>query len=190
MSLRGFGGLQNLPTSAIPVFGTTLSAAPVINPDFYTGQIAAGNNRSVAVLSVAAGTAGRFRYGDKVLLGTAAQFEQVNTTQADGGTIIAVNASANTITVQGLQRQHVSGEFVVLALTCAEINIQVTSASNPVYLGEDGTVSLTSNTLIQELSAAGSFTYGTSNIANVLETQKLWLGGGPGVQFIPSFGTI
>lgn len=190
MSLRGFGGLQNLPTSAIPVFGSTLTAAPVINPDFYTGQISAGSNRSTSVLSVAAGTAGRFRVGDRVAVGTAAQFEQGNTTAADGGTVIVVSTANNTITVQGLQRQHASGEFVILAISCADVSIQFVTASNPALIGEDGTVALTSYGLIQEVTAAGIYSLGSSNIGNVLETQHIWLGGGPGVAFIPSLLVI
>ena len=189
MALRGFGGLQALPVTVVPVFGTTLSAAAVINPDQYTGLIAAGgSNKSSAVLSVA--NAGRFRDKDHVAIGTAAQFEQGNSVQADGGTVTAVSAAAGTITVQGLQRSHASGEFVVLAMPCAEFNIQVTSASNPVYLGEDPTVGLNSQTLIEELTAVGTFSFGTSNIGNVLDTQHLWLGGGTGVEFIPAFLTV
>src|ERR1700679_1550692 len=119
MALRGFGGLQTVPATPIPVFGTTLTANAVINPDQYSGQITPGSNKSTAVLSVAAGTAGRFRNGDKVAIGTAVQFEQGNTTQADGGGVIAVNTTNSTITVQGLQRPHNSGEFVILALPVA-----------------------------------------------------------------------
>jgi hypothetical protein len=188
MSLRGFGGIQNLPASSIPVYGTTLTAAAVINPDQFTGQITPGSNRSSAVLSVA--VANRFRVGDRVAIGTAVQFEQGNTVQADGGTVVAVSIPNGTITVQGLQRAHASGEYVVLALAVASLSIQVVTASNTAYIGEDPTVGQFSTTLIDEVTTGGIFSYGISNIANVLETQHLWIGGGPGVQFIPSFLTI
>ena len=114
MAQRGFGGVTTLPATAVPVYGTTLTAAAVINPDQYTGKITPGSNRSTAVLSVA--NAVPFRTNDRVAIGTAAQFEQGNTVQADGGTVVAVNLTNSTITVQGLQRQHASGEFVVLAM--------------------------------------------------------------------------
>src|SRR5665213_2078259 len=141
MSLRGFGGIQTLTTAAQPVYGTLLTANAVINPDQYTSHITPGSNRSTAVLSVTAGTAGRFRVGDRVAIGTTGQFGQGNTVAVDGGTVIAVSSANNTITVQGLQRAHNSGEFVVLALPVAAFNIQVATASNGIYLGEDPTVS-------------------------------------------------
>jgi hypothetical protein len=187
MSFRGFGGIQTLPATAVPVYGTTLTAAPVINPDQFTGSIKAGNNRSTSVLSVA--NAVPFRVGDKVAVGTAAQFEQGNSIQADGGTVIAVGSG--TITVQGLQRQHASGEFVVLALTCAFVGLQVLGASSTsIYVAEDGTAGPTSPTLLFELSAAGTYQFGSSNIANAFDTQKLWIQGGAGSQFIPSLITV
>src|SRR5208337_896140 len=96
----------------------------------------------------------------------------------------------NTITVQGLQRSHASGEYVILALPIAAFNIQIVSASNAAYLGEDATVAANSTTLIQQLTAVGAFQYGASPTLGTLETQHLWLGGGPGVEFIPSFLTL
>jgi hypothetical protein len=192
MALRGFGGVTTLAAAAQPVFGTVLTSAPTINPDQYTGRISAGSNRSNAVLNVANSVP--FRVGDHVAVGTAPQFEQGNSIQADGGTVTAVGAG--TVTIQGLQRQHASGEYVVLALPCAEFDVQFISASSNVgagtnvYLGEDPTVGPGSPTLIQVLTAAGTFQYGTSNIANVLETQHLWLQAGAGSQFIPSFLTV
>jgi hypothetical protein len=195
MSLRGFGGITTLGAAAQPVYGTVLTAAAVLNPDLFSGQIGTGGSRSSSVLSVTAGTAGKFRVGDRVAVGTALQFEQGNTTQADGGTVIAVSAANSTITVQGLQRAHASGEYVVLALPCAEFDVQFISASSngagtSVYLGEDGTAGAASPTLIQVLTTAGTFQYGTSNIANDFETQHLWVQGGAGSQYIPSFLTV
>lgn len=191
MSLRGFGGIQTLGAAATPVFGTTLAAATVLNPDFYTGNTAPGSNRSSCVVTLAAGTAGRFRQGDRVALGVAAAFEQSNTTQADGGTVTAVNAAANTITVQGLTKNHGSGEYCVLALPVASFGIQITTASSQyLYLGEDPTVSASSSTLINVITGGGATQYGLSNIINCNETQHLWLQGGAGSQFLPSFGTV
>jgi len=184
MSFRGFGGVTTLPATAIPVYGTTLSAIAVINPDQFTGRITAGSNRSNAVLSVA--NAIPFRVGDKVAVGTAAQFEQGNTIAADGGTVTAVGAG--TITVQGLQRSHASGEFVVLAMTVATPNIQVLGASSPyLYLAEDGTAGANSPTLLFALTGGGNYVFGGSPTINALDTQRLWIAGGQGSQFIPSF---
>ena len=194
MSIRGWG-LQTIGTtnSAIPCFGTTLTAAPVINPDQYTGQIAAtGSNRSTAVLNLTAGFASKFRTGDRVVLGTAAQLAQGNTVAADGGTVIAVNAGANQITVQGLQRQHASGEYVILALPVASWTIQYLG-SHTLYLAEDASASNTSNsaTLIYEMSSTlNNDNYGLSNVGNVLETQHLWVAGTSGDTFIPSLLTV
>lgn len=192
MAQRGFGGVTTLPATAIPVYGTTLTAAAVINPDQYTGKITPGSNRSTSVLSVA--NAVPFRTNDRVAIGTAAQFEQGNTVQADGGTVVAVNLANSTITVQGLQRQHGSGEFVVLAISVAAIGIQVlsaSSASGEVYLAEDGTAGPASPTLMWELAPGGIFQFGTSpTVADVFETQHLWIAGGAGSQFIPSFVTV
>jgi hypothetical protein len=190
MAQRGFGGQTVFTGAAQPLFGTTLAAAAVINPDLFTGQIGTGGNRSSAVLSLAAGTAVRFRQGDHVCIGTAAQFQQGNTVAVDGGTVQSVNVAANTITVVGLQRQHASGEFVILALPCAGVTIQIVSASSTnVYVGEDGSVGPTSATLITILSAGSLDQWGLSNIANVNETQHVWVQSGAGGQFIPSILT-
>lgn len=187
MSFRGFGGVTTLPATPIPAYGTTTTSAVTINPDLFTGKIAAGNSRATAVVNVA--NAVPFRVGDKVLVGTALQFEQGNTTQADGGTVIAVGAG--TITVQGLQRQHASGEFVVLAMTCAFVGLQILGASSTsIYVAEDGTAGPASPTLLFELSASGTYQFGSSNIANAFDTQKLWIQGGAGSQFIPSLITV
>lgn len=191
MAQRGFGGVTTLPATAVPVFGTTLTAAAVINPDQYTGRLTPGSNRSTAVLPVA--NAVPFRTNDRVAIGTAAQFEQGNTVQADGGTVIAVNLANSTITVQGLQRQHASGEFVVLAIPVSAVGIQVlsaSSASGEVYVAEDGTAGPASPTLMWELSPGGIFQFGPSTVGNVFETQHLWIQGGAGSQFIPSFVTV
>ena len=187
MSFRGFGGVTTLPATAVPCFGTTLSVAAVINPDQFTGRITAGSNRSNAVLSVANSVP--FRVGDRVAIGTAIQFEQGNTVAADGGTVIAVGAG--TITVQGLQRSHASGEFVVLALTVGTIGIQVLGASSSfLYIAEDGTAGAGSPTLLFGLAANGTYQFGVSPTANCLDTQKLWIQGGAGSQIIPSFITV
>ncbi len=190
MALRGFGGIQTLTGTAQPVYGTALTADAVINPDQYTGSIGTGSNQSTAILSVTAGTAGRFRVGDRVVIGSAAQLEQGNTTSIDGGGVIAVNAAGNTITVQGLQRSHNSGEFVALSLPVSSFSVQVISASSSVYIGEDPTVGYASTTLFQEFSAAGIFQYGESNIANVLDVSNLWINGGAGSQYIASINRV
>lgn len=187
MSLRGFGGQTTVGASAQPVFGTTLSAATVLNPDIFSGNTNPGSNRSSCVVSLAAGTAGRFRSGDRVLIGTAVQFEQGNTVQAGGGTVVSVNASGNTITVQGLTRNHASGEFCILALPVSSWTLQLLSGT--LYVGEDGTVGASSSTLCYLMYAGGIQQLGLSNIANVLEVQHIWAAG-PGAIFIPSFVTI
>lgn len=185
MANRGFGGLTTVGATPQPVYGTTTTAAAVLNPDFHTGQIGAGNARSSCVLSVA--NAYPFRVGDRVAVGTAAQFEQNNATQADGGTVTAVSTTNGTITVQGLQRAHGSGEFVLLALPVSSYSIQLISGT--VFISEDANVSGSSSTVYAELTAGGIDQYGLSNIANVLELQHLWISG-VGATFYPSLLTV
>lgn len=188
MSLRGFGGIQTLTGSAVPVYGTTLSAATQLNPDFYTGNTQPGSNRSSCAVSVAVGTGSRFRAGDRIAIGVAGAFEQGNSLQTDGGDVQKV--SGDVLTVIGLTRNHASGEFVVLTLPVAAFSVQLISASGNVYLGEDATVGAASTTLLEEMNAAGFFQYGQNNIAGVLDVSHLWISGGAGSQFIPSLNTV
>lgn len=189
MPQRGFG-LQTLGASAQPLFATTLSSAAVITPDFHTGSIGPGSMPSKATLPVANGNI--FRYGDRVMVGTAASFAQGSTTQPDGGGV--VSTASNSISVTGLQRQHSAGEWVVLAIPCAQIQIQTpTTDSGTLFLGEDSTVGVGSSTLIAEIpkgTLIPAFVMGSGVAGNVVETQKLWVSGTASDTYLGSLLTI
>lgn len=187
MAQRGFG-TQTLSGSPQPLIGTVLTAAVNPTPDSSRGAMAPGFADSVATLSVTAGTVPLFRYGDRVAVGASNSWNQGSTVAPDGGRVIGINSIANTIQVQGLLRAHASGEFVVLALPCAQINIDNGAAL--LYLGEDGTVGAASSTLITEISASTSYSLGFPAIGNVLETQKLWVLGTGADTYLPSILTI
>lgn len=190
MAQRGFGGIQTLAGTAVPAYGTTLSAASTLHPDLFTGQTGTSGNRSLSTVPVATGTAQRFRAGDRILIGTSSQFEQTNTTAPDGGTVQSVNGSTDVLTVAGLNRVHAANEFAVLAISCSEISIKTVTASSSVEYGEDPTVAANSTTLLDVQTAGEYFEYGKSSTGNVLETQHLWVNGGAGGQFLPTFVTV
>lgn len=189
MAQRGFG-LQTLGATSQPLVGTTLSSAAVITPDFHTGSIGVGSMPSKSTLPVVNGNL--FRYGDRVLVGTAASFAQGSTTPPDGGGV--VSTASNSLSVMGLQRQHSAGEWVVLAIPCAQIQIQTPSTdSGTLFVGEDSTVAVGSATLIAEIpkgTLLPAYTIGSGVAGNVIETQKLWLSGTASDTYLGSLLTI
>ena len=187
MSQRGFG-TQTLSGSPQPLLGTALTAAVNPTPDSSRGVLAPGFADSVATLPITAGTVPLFRYGDHVAVGASDSWNQGSTVAPDGGRVIAIDSAANTIKVQGLLRAHASGEFVVLAIPCAQINID--NGAAVLYLGEDGTVDATSPTLIKEISASASYSLGFPAMGNVLETQKVWVKGTGADTYLPNILTI
>lgn len=187
MAQRGFGN-QVLSGSAQPLLGTALTADVRPTPDSSRGALAPGFADSVATLSITAGTVPLFRYGDHVAVGASSSWNQGSTVSPDGGRVIALDSAANTIKIQGLLRTHASGEFVVLAIPCAQINIDNGAAL--LYLGEDATVDATSSTLIKEISASSSYSLGFPAIGNVLETQKAWVKGTGADTYLPSILVI
>lgn len=193
MSQRGFG-IQTIATTGVgvPLFGTTLTAAATPSPDRNTGNTGVASQPSSTVLPVAANI---FRTGDHVQLGTAPQFEQGSTVIPDGGTVVAINIAGSTITVMGLTRAHASGEFVVLALPCAEVTVYGVGSAATIYFGEDPTVGVASVTLFAELIAAQAtagtpWKYGSGVGLNAIETQHIWISGTSGNEYLPSFLTV
>ena len=187
MSLRGFGN-QTLTGSPQPLLGTLLTAAVFPTPDRNTGSLAPGSQNSSAVLPITANTTTLFRQGDHVAVGASSTFTQSNTTAPDGGTVQSVSSAANTLTVTGLQRNHSSGEWVLLAMPCAQINIQNGGAT--LYLGEDSTVGATSSTLIATVAASAAYSIGSPGLGNMLETQHLWVVETASNTFLPNLLTI
>jgi hypothetical protein len=177
MALRGFG-YQTLTGAAQPLFGTSLSAAISPSPDPYTGRLDPGSQPSSCILPLAAPSY-LFRVGDHVAVGPTSSFVPVNQTPSfppDGGTVQQVNLSASNILVTGLMRKHSAGEWVVLSLPCAQINIQ-NGNSPSLYLGEDSTVGAGSQTLIETCGPQGNITIGNPALGNMIESQHLWVEG-------------
>lgn len=175
MGLRGFG-IQTLTGSAQPLVGTLLTAAVNPSPDQATGSLAAGNANSQATLPITAGTASLFRKGDRVLVAPAATFAQgqTGTTGADQGVVQSINTSGNTITVNGLQKVHASGETVVLSIQASRIRFGIVNA-HTMYVGGDSTVSSTSAALADEVAAGTAYDIGISSTGDVFGTGGYWV---------------
>lgn len=184
MPARGFG-FQTLSDAAQPVFGTTTSAAVVPTPDRNTGGLNPASNPSQTIVPVAENI---FRKGDHVAIGPAANFTASNTLGIDGGPVTAVNLSASNITVMGLTRNHASGEFVVLALVCAQVSIQ--NGAGLLNIGEYSDTASNSPSLIGQVQPTGIFTLGWPSSLNVLETTHLWVQGTAADTYLPYLLTI
>lgn len=184
MPIRGFG-TQTLTGAAQPLFGTTITTPVRPAPDMRTGRLDQASAPSQSVIGVEANI---FRQGDHVLIGSSAAFTQANTLSPDGGVVSAIDTAANTITVNGLTRAHNASDWAVLALPCAQISIQNNQAN--VYLGEDATVAAGSATLVAEIVPSGVFALGFPAIANIIETQHLWVQGTSGDSFLSYLLTI
>lgn len=185
MALRGFGN-QTLTGSAQPLIGTTLSAAATPSPDPYSGNTNPASQPSKTVLTVT--NVNLWRRGDHIQVGVAADFETGN---PDGGTVVNVSIGNSQITVMGLVKAHASGEFVVLAIPCAQVQIQTPSANTgSIDLGEDPTVSSSSTKLITVIAKGVNWPIGDPAVGNVIETQRLWVSGTSNDVYLPSILTI
>lgn len=176
MALRGFGN-QTLTGSPQPLFGWPTTAAIRPSPDRNTGRLDPGSQPSSCLVPLGANTP-YFRVGDHVLIGASNTFLPANQTPPlppDGGTVQQVNLSASSILVTGLMRNHSASEWCILALPCAQINIQANG--DQIYLGEDSTVGPDSQTLIETAGPAGQITIGFPSFGNMIETQHLWIEG-------------
>jgi hypothetical protein len=182
MALRGFGNLA-LTGVAQPLFGWQTTAAFRPSPDPFTGRLDPGSQNSSALVPLGA-NASYFRQGDHVVIGASNTFQQGNTMAYDGGTVQQVNQSASNILVTGLQRNHSASEWCILALPCAEVNIQ-NGNSSTLYLGEDVTVGASSQTLIETCYATNLISIGSPALANCIDTQKLWVQGSASNTVLP-----
>lgn len=186
MALRGFG-VQTLTTgTAVPAFGTKLTAAiTVITTDRYAGTTDPRANQSVA--SAVVTNTNFFRIGDHVLVGPAAG-------PWDGGYVTSItpgSAPAGTLGIRGLVKAHVSTDYVILAISCAGLYINTNVVGSILYIGEDSTVASTSATVIASISTAQSaagkiFSPSTAPTINALDTQHLWIIGSTNDTFTPS----
>lgn len=190
MSLRGFGN-QTLTGSPQPLFGWPTTAAIRPSPDPYTGRLDPGSMQSSCIVPLGANVV-YFRVGDHVQIGASNTFIPANQTPPlppDGGTVQQVNLSASNILVSGLMRNHAAAEWCVLALPCAQINIQ-NGASPTLYLGEDSTVGPNSTTLIETTTVQGNIVIGNPAFANLIESQHLWVDGTGAATILPYLLTI
>lgn len=190
MSTRGFGP-QTVTGTAQPAYGTTLTAAIVVlTTDFSTQRTDPASNPSQASAVVA--NPYIFRKGDRVAIGTAANFgfSPIVTQPPDWGNVTGVNYGTLTVTIKGLTRTHASGEFVVLSVAVASYTILGFTLSNSLYIGEDSTVSPTSHTLIYVIGPGLPYSFGQSSSGNVWDTGHLWLEGTAADVYLPSFATI
>jgi hypothetical protein len=192
MSARGFG-FRSQSGTAQPLFGTTLSAAANPTPDPTTSSLTQGRDSTVTLSVV---DASWFNTGDRVGIGTAANFARNPTTYADYGRVYGQpNYASNTIQVQGLTRAHASGEFVVLGLRFALLNISTgTSAGGTnagfMYIGTDSSVAAASKTLWLLLGLQGNYSEGSSASGDVFDSMNLWTLGTSADTYLLSIVTI
>ena len=192
MALRGFG-FRSQGGTAQPLLGTTLAAAANPTPDPTTATLGQGRDSTV-VLSVT--DASWFQAGDRVGVGVLANFGVNPATAPDFGRVYGVpNLGANTIQVQGLVRAHASGEFVVLGIRFANLNIQTGKAAGignagVMYIGPDSSVAATSKTLAFELSQQNSYSLGSSSSGDTWDSMSLWTLGTSTDQYLANVTTI
>lgn len=188
MALRGYGFQSITATTPIPVFGTTLTALIRVTPgnSGSSALFSPGSNPSYVVAPVA--NPYFFRVGDKVNVGASTAFGLTATTLCDTGKVVLVDYAGSKITIQGLaQATHASGEYVVLSVDCSGFNITAGNNSAILNLGEDPTVSATSNTLIAQLFATASYSFGPSTVESVFGTSHIWIEGThTGDTYLPS----
>lgn len=187
MALRGFGIQSLTAATAIPVFGTQLTAAiTAITADRFTGRT---DPRSQASLASAVVTSTVFfRLGDYVNVGPAAgPWESAEVTAITAGA-----PPAGTLTLKGLTKTHLVTDYVILAKPCAGFRIEPISVTASMFLGEDSTVASASVTTIHQfpiLATAGTpYSLGMDGpSANVTDTSHLWIiGTTTGDKFLPS----
>ena len=149
MAIISFGGVQAIASSSAsqPVFGSTLSAAVAITPDKFSNNNGPGSNQTQAIVPVATGTGKFFSVGQQVAVGPAAAFKPSSVTAAAAADVGIIKAiSTDNITVQGLQKNHASGEFFVVNEVVANVHICPVgggSANDALYIGNSQTVSST-----------------------------------------------
>lgn len=190
MPFRAFG-VRTQSGTAQPLLGTTLTAAVTPTPQIqgqYSGVPASGPSQTVLPVT----DASWFQVGDRVAMGTLAAFADPRTSPNPGpdyGNVTAVNLAGKTITVQGLLRAHASGEFVVLCLPFANLNLQVLTSA-VTYVGTDSGVGAASTTLMLEIGTSGNYSLGASTNINAYNTNQLWTLGAAADTYLPMLTLI
>lgn len=141
MGVRPFFGVVTLAGTAQPIFGTGVSAAFTPPPDPFMGGNGPGTNQTQVTIAVTS-TLG-FLTGDKVAVGTAAQFKPgLATSGLDYGTVKKIT-DATHLVVQGLIRAHASGEWCVLAEEAGNVHLTPVAVTAIAYIGNASTVAAT-----------------------------------------------
>lgn len=184
MALMPFYGVQTLSGAAQPMFGTALTAAVTPPPDQFSGNLGPGSNQTQVQVTVTS-TKG-FIPGHEILIGASADFEPGSaTTLADRGVIKKI-VSATVVLVQGLQKPHASGEWLILNEVVGFIRLS-NLGTHSLYLGNASTVSPTDSSVIDVIGASGS-TYTISiGTTQPLQTSEFWLYGTAADTFVASY---
>lgn len=177
MSIRGFGN-QTVTGTAQPLFATTLTAAFSVTPDPYTGLTDAKSQPSSVKAAVA--SSNNFRVNDRVMLGVAGG-------PYDWGKIVQIPDSTHVV-IQGLQTaNHASGEWLILAVDCA--HIEIVANANTLYVAEDNTVASNSPKLYKTLLPGGIYT--TPYVSgNLFGTSHYWVLGTAADTYLANLTTI
>lgn len=139
MAIRTFAGIQTMGAASQPVFGTTISAVAGFAPDQWTGKVGPGNNDPIFYCTLTSGLG--FLKGDRVVIGPKANFiTPAAIGGLDVGLIIAINNSTGVAQIQGLQKTHPTGEYVLLADAAQTVYIIPRVTTGLLYVGTDNTV--------------------------------------------------
>lgn len=139
MAIRTFAGIQTVGAASQPVFGTTISAFASFVLDQQSGKVGPGNNDTISYLTLTSGLG--FMKGDRVAVGVKAKFVTPAVVgDLDMGTIIAINNSTGVCQIQGLLKQHIVGDYVVLADAAQAVYIIPRVTTGLLYVGTDSSV--------------------------------------------------
>jgi hypothetical protein len=146
MAIRPYSGITTVASSTVaqPIFGTTLTAASTFSVDRFTGNNKPGSTTPPVTLTVASSVG--MKVDDRILVGLFASFTNAarlaNPQALDQGTIASI-VDATHITVQGLLKNHASGEYVVLNETASYIQLIPVTVASQFLVGTDSSTSLT-----------------------------------------------
>jgi hypothetical protein len=187
MAIRPYQGIQTVASSTVaqPLFGTTLTAASKFSVDRFTGSNSPGMTTPPIAMTVAS-SAG-MQVGDRVLVGLLANFTKANRLLLDQGTVASI-VDGTHITVQGLLKNHASGEYVVLNETASYIQLIPVTIAGQFLVGTDSSTSLTDPSVY----AAGTATYWNPLVQPTAtgctyQTCEAWLLGTAADTFVASF---
>jgi len=187
--IRSFG-VQTIASSNVsqPLFGTTLGANGSLAPDQFTGNTKPGSNEALSYIPVSSSKG--FRVGDRVAIAPKGNFAYPYSS-IDGGIIktITTHSPFDIIIVQGLQNNHVSGEYFVLNQPFANLVIDRQTSLGNIYIGNGSDVSPTSAALfgIIQSTATEPFRRFSGSQFNPYQTIEFWIYGTGTDTFIASW---